>query len=267
MSRDVGGEVHPSAIVHDGARIGDNVRIGPFCIVGPDVEVADDVVLQSHVIIEGRTRIGAGTTVFPHAVLGAPPQDISYRGDDTSVEIGSNCIIREHVTVHRGTSHGRGVTRIGDDCYLMVGAHIAHDCQIGNHVVVVNCVALAGHVTVGDHAIISGLTGVNQRTRIGAHAFIGGMSSIVADVIPFAAASGNRAELAGLNIVGLKRRGFDRPTIHALRAAYQAIFNGVGTLKERVDTVAVDFADVPSVMHIVDFVRSGGDRPLTRPRE
>lgn len=263
----MGGEVHPSAIIENGARIGGNVTIGAFCLVGRDVEIADDAVLQSHVVIEGRARIGAGTRIFPHAVIGAPPQDISYRGEVTSVEIGANCIIREHVTVNRGTAHGRGVTLVGDDCYLMVGAHIAHDCQIGNHVVIVNGVALAGHVAIGDHAIISGLTGVHQRTRIGAHAFIGGMSSIVADVIPFAAASGNRAELAGLNIVGLKRRGFDRPTIHALRAAYQAIFNGVGTLQERVDTVSVDFSDVAPVMEIVDFVRAGGDRPLTRPRE
>jgi len=260
-------EIHPSAIAEDGARIGDNVRIGPFCVIGSEAEIADDVVLDSHVVIDGRTRIGAGTRIFPHAVIGAPPQDISYRGDTTTVEVGSNCIIREHVTIHRGTSHGRGITKVGDDCYLMVGAHIAHDCEIGNHVVIVNNVALAGHVTIGNHAILSGLTGVHQRTRIGAHAFIGGMSSIVADVIPFAAASGNRAELAGLNIVGLKRRGFDRPTIHALRAAYQAIFNSIGTLQERVDTVAVDFADVPQVMEIVEFIQAGGDRPLTRPRE
>jgi UDP-N-acetylglucosamine acyltransferase len=263
----VAGEIHPSAIAEDGARIGDNVRIGPFCVIGSEAEIADDVVLDSHVVIDGRTRIGAGTRIFPHAVIGAQPQDISYRGDTTTVEVGSNCIIREHVTIHRGTPHGRGITKVGDDCYLMVGAHIAHDCEIGNHVVIVNNVALAGHVTIGNHAILSGLTGVHQRTRIGAHAFIGGMSSIVADVIPFAAASGNRAELAGLNIVGLKRRGFDRPTIHALRAAYQAIFNGVGTLQERVDTVAVDFADVPQVMEIVEFIQAGGDRPLTRPRE
>jgi len=260
-------EIHPSAIAEDGAQIGDNVRIGPFCVIGSEAEIADNVVLDSHVVIDGRTRIGAGTRIFPHAVIGAPPQDISYRGDTTTVDVGSNCIIREHVTIHRGTSHGRGITKVGDDCYLMVGAHIAHDCEIGNHVVIVNNVALAGHVTIGNHAILSGLTGVHQRTRIGAHAFIGGMSSIVADVIPFAAASGNRAELAGLNIVGLKRRGFDRPTIHALRAAYQAIFNGVGTLQERVDTVAVDFADVPQVMEIVEFIQAGGDRPLTRPRE
>lgn len=261
------GRIHPSAIVEDGAQIGNDVAIGAFCLVGKEAEIGDRVVLHSHVVIEGQTQVGAGTQVFPYAVIGAPPQDIGYRGEPSKVEIGSNCIIREHVTVHRGTARGTGQTRVGDSCYLMVGVHVAHDCDIGSHVVIVNNVSLAGHVTIGDHTIISGMTGVHQRSRIGPHAFIGGLSAIDTDVIPYAIALGNRAELAGLNIVGMKRRGFDRPTIHALRAAYQAIFNGVGTLQERVDTVAVDFADVPQVMQIVDFIRAGGDRPLTKPRE
>ena len=263
----MGSGIHPSAIVEEGARIGSDVAVGPFCSIGSEVELSDGVVLHSHVVVDGRTRIGSGTQIFPYAVIGAPPQDIGYRGEPSSVEIGSNCIIREHVTVHRGTARGTGVTRVGDNCYLMVGVHVAHDCDIGSHVVIVNNVSLAGHVTIGDHTIISGMTGVHQRSRIGPHAFIGGLSAIDTDVIPYAIALGNRAELAGLNIVGMKRRGFDRPTIHALRAAYQAIFNGVGTLQERVDTVAVDFADVPQVMQIVDFIRAGGDRPLTKPRE
>jgi UDP-N-acetylglucosamine acyltransferase len=263
----VGSGIHPSAIVEEGARIGSDVAVGPFCSIGSEVELSDGVVLHSHVVVDGRTRIGSGTQIYPYVVLGAPPQDIAYRDEATSVEIGSNCIIREHVTVHRGTARGTGVTRVGDSCFLMVGAHIAHDCDVGSHVVIVNNVSLAGHVTIGDHAIISGMTGIQQRSRIGSHAFIGGLTSIVADVIPFAIAFGNRAELAGLNIVGLKRKGFDRQTIHALRAAYQAIFNGVGTLQERVDTVAIDFANVPQVMQIVDFIRAGGDRPLTRPRD
>lgn len=260
-------DIHSSAIIADGARVGKNVSIGAHCIIGPEVVIDDDVLLHSQIVIEGKTRIGSGTQVMPFAVIGAPPQDISYGGEATSVEIGSNCVIREHVTVHRGTARGRGLTTVGDNCYLMVGAHVAHDCELGKHVVIVNNVALAGHVAVGDHAIVSGLTGVHQHLRIGAHAFIGGMSSVVGDVIPFAAATGNRAELAGLNIIGLKRRGFDRPTIHALRAAYQAIFNGVGTLQDRVDTVAADFAEVPAAMEIVAFIRAGGDRPLTKPRE
>ena len=260
-------EIHPSAIVSEGARIGENVAVGAYCTIGPDAEIEDGVVLHSHVVVDGHIRIGAGTEIFPFAVVGGPPQDTSYRGEPTSVEIGSNCVIREHVTVHRGTVRGAGRTRVGNNCLLMVGAHVAHDCEIGNHVILVNNVSLAGHVAIGDHAILSGLTGVQQHTRIGAHAFIGALSIVAADVIPFAAAVGPRAELAGLNIVGLKRRGFDRPTIHALRAAYQAIFNGVGTLAERVETVAIDFADVPPVMAIVDFIRAGGERPLCKPRE
>lgn len=260
-------KIHPSAIVEDGALIGKDVAIGAFSIVGPEVQIGDGAVIQSHVVIEGRTTIGAGTQIFSHATIGGPPQDIGYRGEDASVEIGSNCVVRENVTVHRGTAHGCGKTIVGDDCYLMVGAHVAHDCEIGNHVIIVNSVALAGHVTVGEHAIISGLAGVHQRIRIGAHAFIGGLCGVDADVIPFAAATGNRGELAGLNIIGLKRHGFDRQTIHALRAAYQAIFNGVGSIKERVDSVAIDFADVIPVMQIVDFIRAGGDRALTQPRE
>ena len=261
-------EIHPTAIVADGARVGKNVCIGAFCTVGPQVQIDDDAVLHSNVVVDGQTYIGSGVQLFPFAVVGTPPQDIAYGSEPTSVRIGSNCIIREHVTIHRGTTRGVGVTTIGDNCYLMVGAHIAHDCDIGNHVIIVNNVALAGHVAIGDHAIIGGLTGIQQRVRIGAHAFIGGMSSVVADIIPFAAATGSsRAELAGLNIVGLKRRGFDRRTIHALRAAYQAIFNGVGTLQERIDSVAADFSEVPPVLQIVDFIRAAGDRPLTRPRE
>jgi len=259
--------VHPSAIVADTARIGKDVSIGAFCTVGPDVDIGDGVVLHSHVVVEGHTRIGAGTSVFPFAVIGGPPQDTSYRDEETAVEIGSNCIIREHVTVHRGTARGRGLTSIGNDCFLMATAHVAHDCEIGNHVVLVNYAGLAGHASIGDHVIISGMSGVQQRARIGAHAFIGALSIVAADVIPYAAAVGPRAELAGLNIVGLKRRGFDRPTIHALRAAYQAIFNGVGTLAERVQSVATDFSDFAQVMEIVDFIRAGGDRPLCKPRE
>lgn len=260
-------EIHRAAIVADGAQIGHNVGIGAFCVIGPEVKIEDGAILHEHVVVEGKTRIGAGTEIFPFAVVGGPPQDTSYRGEETAVEIGSNCIIREHATVHRGTARGRQLTRIGNDCMLMVGAHVAHDCEIGNNVILVNNVSLGGHVFVGDHAIFGGLAGAQQRSRIGQHTFIGALTIVVTDVIPFATAIGPRAELAGLNVVGLKRRGFDRPTIHALRAAYQAIFSGEGTLSSRVDTVAVDFADVPAVMTIVDFIRASGDQPLCKPRE
>jgi UDP-N-acetylglucosamine acyltransferase len=260
-------DIHSTAIVADGACIGSKVRIGPFSTIGPEVVLEDGVLLDSHVVIEGRTRVGAGTRVRSFAVLGGAPQDLSYRDEPTAVEIGANCVIREHVTVHRGTARGRKATTIGANCFLMVGAHVAHDCVIGDHVIMVNNAGLSGHVTVGDHAILSGHCGVQQHARVGAHAFIGAHTVVVTDVIPFATAIGHRAELGGLNIVGLKRRGFDRPTIHGLRAAYQAIFNGSGTLAERVDMVADKYADVPAVMTIVDFIRAGGDRPLCTPRD
>jgi UDP-N-acetylglucosamine acyltransferase len=260
-------EIHSTAIVAEGARIGKDARVGAFSIIGPDVELEEGVDVREHVVIEGRSRIGAGTEIHPFALIGGAPQDLSYRGEATSVEIGPNCRIREHATVHRGTARGRGVTRVGANCFLMIGSHVAHDCVVGDNVILVNNVSIAGHVEIGDYTIISGNSGVQQHGRIGAHAFVGAFTGVATDVIPFASAIGYRAELAGLNIVGLKRRGFDRPTIHALRAAYQAIFNGTGTLAERVDTVAADFKDVPAVMMIVDFIRSGEDRPLCTPRD
>jgi UDP-N-acetylglucosamine acyltransferase len=260
-------DIHPTAIVADGARIGEGVHIGAFSIVGAEVELEAGVSIREHVIIEGKTRIGAGTELHPFALVGGAPQDLSYRGEPTAVEIGPNCIIHEHATVHRGTARGRGVTRVGANCFLMISSHVAHDCVIGDNVILVNNVNLAGHVVIGDHAILSGNAGVQQHVRIGAHAFIAAYTGVATDVIPFASAIGYRAELAGLNIVGLKRRGFDRQTIHSLRAAYQAIFNGAGTLAERVEAVAENFKDVPAVMMIVDFIRAEDDRPLCTPRD
>jgi UDP-N-acetylglucosamine acyltransferase len=260
-------EIHSTAIVAEGARIGNKVHVGAFAIIGPEVVLEDGVVVDPHVVIEGRTRIGASTRIHSFAVIGGAPQDLSYRGEPAAVEVGANCVIREHVTIHRGTARGRKVTTIGSNCFLMVGAHVAHDCVVGDHVILVNNCGLSGHVEIGERAILSGHCGVQQHARVGAHAFIGAHVVVVTDVIPFATAIGHRAELGGLNIVGLKRRGFDRPTIHGLRAAYQAIFNGGGTLAERVDMVAEKYADVPAVMTIVDFIRAGGDRPLCTPRD
>ena len=260
-------EIHPTAIVADGARLGADVRIGPFTIVGPDVVLEDDVVVQSHALIEGHTTIGARTTISAYAAIGGPPQDTSYRGEATKVVIGSDCIIREQVTIHRGTARGRGMTSVGNRCFLMIGSHVAHDCIVGDEVVMVNCATLGGHTEIGEHAILGGLSAIQQHCRIGAHAFIGGLSGITTDVIPFVSAIGDRAEIGGLNIVGLKRRGFDRPTIHALRAAYKAVFEGGGTREDRVARVAEKYADVPAVLMIVDFIRAGGDRPLCMPRD
>ncbi len=260
------GDIHKSAIVEDGARIGAGVRIGPYSIVERDVVLEDGVVIHSHVVVSGRTTIGAGTALYPFAAIGGPPQDTSYKGEPTTVVVGPNCIIREHATINRGTARGRGETRIGAHCFLMIATHIAHDCVVGDRVVLVNNATLGGHVEIGEHAILGGLAAIQQHCRVGAHAFIGGLSGVNSDVIPFASAIGERAELGGLNVVGLKRRGFDRPTIHALRAAYQAIFNGGGTRAERVERVAEKYPDVDPVMMMVDFIRKGGDRPLCSPR-
>jgi UDP-N-acetylglucosamine acyltransferase len=259
-------DIHPTAIVEDGARIGENVRIGAYSMIGADVELGAGVTIHPHVVVEGRTRIGASTEIFPFAGVGGRPQDTSYKDEPTEVEIGANCIIREHATVHRGTARGRGKTTIGDQCFLMIGAHVAHDCVLGEHVVLVNSATLGGHVEIGEHAILGGLAAVQQRTRVGAHAFIGGLTGVNLDIIPFASAVGDRARLGGLNLVGLKRRGYDRPTIHAMRTAYQEIFGDGDTLAKRVDRVAAHFANVPAVMIMVDFIRMGGDRPLCKPR-
>ena len=260
------GDIHKSAIVEDGARIGAGVRIGPYSIIERDVVLEDGVVVHSHVVVSGRTTIGAGTALYPFAAIGGPPQDTSYKGEPTTVVVGPNCIIREHATINRGTARGRGETRIGANCFLMIATHVAHDCVVGDRVVLVNNATLGGHVEIGEHAILGGLAAIQQHCRVGAHAFIGGLSGVNSDVIPFASAIGERAELGGLNVVGLKRRGFDRPTIHALRAAYQAIFNGGGTRAERVERVAEKYPDVDPVMMMVDFIRKGGDRPLCSPR-
>ncbi|HZP19852.1 MAG TPA: acyl-ACP--UDP-N-acetylglucosamine O-acyltransferase [Bauldia sp.] len=259
-------DIHSSAVVAAGARIGKNVRIGAYSVIGPEVVLKDGVNVHSHVSVSGRTEVGERTEIMPFAAVGGSPQDTSYRNEPTSLVIGSDCVIHEYATIHRGTSRGRGVTTVGSHVYMMIASHVAHDCVVGNHVVLVNQATLGGHVTVGEHAILGGLSAVQQRCRIGAHAFIGGLSAVVTDVIPFASAIGNRAKLGGLNIVGLKRRGFDRKTIHALRAAYEAIFWGDGTIARRVDRVAEEYAKVPAVMTIVQFIRDGADHPLCTPR-
>ena len=259
-------KIHPSAIVEDGATLGADVAIGPFCVVGPEVVLGDGVELVSHVSIAGKTEIGDGSKVFPFASIGHPPQDLKYHGEHSRVVIGARTTIREQVTINPGTEGGGMVTSIGDDCLLMVGAHVAHDCRVGDFVILVNNATLAGHVHVGDHAILGGLSAVHQWVRIGPHAFLGGLSGLENDLIPYGSAIGDRARLGGLNIVGLKRRGFERDSIHKLRAAYRMLFSEEGTLMERGADVATMFADEPLVMQVVDFVREGGDRRICMPR-
>jgi len=257
--------VHPSAIVEAGAKLADGVTVGPFCHVGPEVTLSEGVELLSHVVIAGRTSIGPETRIFPFASIGHQPQDLKYRGEASSLVIGARCQIRENVTVNPGTAGGTMETRIGDDCLLMNSAHVAHDCEIGNHVVIAAYVAVAGHCKIGDYVAFGGMCGVHQYVRIGAHAFIGAHSMIDADVIPYGMAVGNRARLAGLNLVGLKRRKFDREAIHSLRAAYRMIFSSEGTLKERVEDAATLFKDEALVQDVVKFITAANDRAITLP--
>jgi UDP-N-acetylglucosamine acyltransferase len=259
-------QIHPSAIVDSKAEIAASVRIGPFCVVGPDVVLGEEVELVSHVAIAGRTRVGSGTRIFPFASIGHRPQDLKYKGEPSELEIGSNNQIREHVTMNPGTEGGGMVTRVGNDCLFMASAHVAHDCLLGNNVIMANNATLAGHVTVGDYAFLGGLSAVHQFVRIGKHAMIGGMSGVEADVIPFGVVIGNRAYLNGLNIVGLKRRGFSRDDIHTLRNAYRLLFAPEGTLQERLSDVEDQFQSNAVVMEIVAFIRSDTSRSLSTPK-
>jgi len=261
----VSASVHASAIVEPGAQLADGVEVGPFCHVGPEVRLGSGVKLLSHVVVAGRTSIGPETRIFPFASIGHQPQDLKYRGEASSLTIGARCQIRENVTVNPGTAGGTMETRIGDDCLLMNSAHVAHDCEVGNNVVIAAYVAVAGHCKIGDFVAFGGMCGVHQYVRIGAHAFIGAHSMIDADVIPYGMAVGNRARLAGLNLVGLKRRKFDREAIHSLRAAYRMIFSSEGTLKERVDDAATLFKSESMVQDVVKFITAASDRPICLP--
>jgi len=259
-------EIHPTAIIEEGAVIGDGSIIGAFCSIGRNVELGNNCVLHSHVVISGRTKLGNDTIVFPFAVLGHIPQDLKYEGESSELLIGPGCQIREHVTMHPGTKGGGMVTRIGNDCLIMAGAHIAHDCQVGNSVILVNHSALGGHVVIGDYAIIGGLAAVHQFVRIGAHAIVGGMSGVDSDVIPYGSVMGDRAHLAGLNLVGLKRRDFTRDQIHELQKAYRLLFGQEGTFQERLDDVDELFRDNKLVQELVTFARIDSPRSLTRPQ-
>lgn len=258
--------IHPTAIVEDGAVLADDVVVGPFSVVGAGVRIGAGSILHSHVAVVGDTEIGTGAKIFPFASVGHQPQDLKFAGEASRLRIGRNALIRENVTINPGTSGGGLMTEIGDDCALLAGAHVAHDCRIGNHVVLVNNVMVAGHCTVGDYAILGGGAAVHQWVRIGPHAFVGGLSGLENDLIPFGLAIGNRAHLGGLNIVGLRRRTFPRDEIHALRRAYRLLFADEGTLKERVEDVATEFGGVGLVQEIIAFIRAGGDRAVCTPR-
>ena len=258
--------VHPTAIVHDGAKLGPGVEIGPYCIVGPAVTLGAGVRLLSHVVVEGVTEIGEQCEVHPFANLGGPPQHLAHRGEPTRLVVGARNVIREHMTMHTGTAGGRGVTTVGSDCLFMVGSHIAHDCIIGDHVVLANNAAIGGHVQIGDHVFMGGLSAAHQHTRIGRHAFVGGLAPVTKDVIPYALV-GNDAHLVGMNLVGLKRRGFSRETISDLRTAYRLLFAEEGAFSERVEDVARVFGQSPEVSEVIAFIRADANRPLCQPKD
>jgi UDP-N-acetylglucosamine acyltransferase len=260
-------DIHATAIIEDGARIGDGVKIGPYSHIGPHVELGAGCELHSHVVIAGRTKIGARTRIYPFASLGHPPQDLKYKGEPSTLTIGEDCLIREGVTMNPGTEGGGMKTVVGSRCAFLAQAHVGHDCMVGDNVILSNNVMLAGHVTVGDFVIMSGGSAVAQFHRIGAHAFVGGLTGVRGDLIPYGLATGDWARLEGLNLVGLKRRNFERDDVNALRRAYRLLFADEGTLAERINDVAEEFAAVAVVQEVVDFLRSADGRAICVPRE
>ncbi len=259
------GNIHPSAIVEPGAKIDPTARVGPFCVVGPQVTLGPDVELRNHVVVSGRTTIGQGTVLFPFAAIGEIPQDLKFKGEPSQLIIGKRNQIREHVTMNGGTEAGGGVTRVGDDCLFMAGSHVAHDATIGNHVVLVNSVAIAGHCVLGDDVIVGGLSGVHQFVRIGRGAIIGAVTMVTKDVIPYGLVQGPRGELDGLNLVGLKRRGVGRSDITALRAAFQMLAQGEGSFESRAQRLEEE-TNSDYVREIASFITSGSDRRILMPR-
>ena len=259
------GSIHPAAVVAEGAQIGDGCRIDAFAVIGPEVVLGAGVEVKSHAVVTGWTEVGAGTVVFPFACVGEVPQDLKYRGERTRLVVGERCRIREGATLNTGTAGGGGVTRVGDDCLLMTGAHIGHDAQLGHRIVLANQVAIAGHCQIGDDVIIGGLSGVHQWVRIGRGAIIGAVTMVTHDVMPHGLVQGPRGELEGLNLVGLKRRGVDRAEITALRAAYQALAAGEGSFQERARALA-GATQSPLVAEICAFILTDSDRSFLTPK-
>ena len=257
--------IHSSAIVEDGAVLGADVTIGAFAQIGPNTVLGDGVRVHAHAVVTGHTTIGAGTEVHPFAVLGAPPQHLGYKGEPTKLLIGTNNQIREHVTMHPGTVQGHGETRVGDNGLFMVGSHVAHDCTVHDNVIMANNATLGGHIEIGSFVFLGGLSAIHQYCRVGAYSFLGGGGILTTDVIPYGSAFGNHAKLEGLNIVGMKRRGMSRETIHAIRSVYRMLFAEEGTLKERLEDATNLFKDIPEAMTIIDFMRADAERPLCLP--
>jgi UDP-N-acetylglucosamine acyltransferase len=255
--------IHPTAIVHPKARIAENVEIGPYAVIGEHVSIGTGTKVASHVVIDGWTTIGERNQIHPFSSIGTPPQDIGYRNEETFVIIGDDNVIREFATIHRATTKADRKTEIGNKNFLMSYIHVAHDCKLGNHIIMANNAAFGGHVTVDDHAVLGALVGIHQFVRIGAYSMIGGQSAIVLDVPPYVNATGNRAQLYGLNIVGLKRKGFSDAVISDLKKAYKIIFRSGLTLEEAFKKAIEEFPDSQEVRLLVDFMKNSR-RGVTR---
>lgn len=265
MSISDSARVHPSSIVEEGAVIGANVTIGPFCFIGAKVRIGEGTEIKSHVVIEGNTTIGVGNRIFPQVALGCEPQNVQYKGEDTQLFIGDNCLIREGVTMHPGMPTHGGKTTVGNNSLFLAYSHVAHDCHVGSNVIISNNVMLAGHVSVGDRVIMGGGAAVHQFTRIGHHAFIGGLSAVSHDVIPYGMLNGNPGFLAGLNIIGMQRSGMERREIHAVRAAYKMIFSPDSPLKENVKRLKEQGTNNPVIADILAFIDSESERAFSSP--
>lgn len=256
--------IDPLARVAPGAQLGSGVVVGPFCSVGPDVTLCDGVVLRSHVVVDGKATIGPRTEIHAFASIGGPPQDLSYRGEPTEVIVGADCIIRESVTINRG-SQKKGMTRVGDRCFMMALSHVAHDCTVGDQVIFANGATLGGHVEVGTSVFLGGLCGVHQHSRIGDFAMVGGLTGVKEDIIPFGmafGANGVSGELIGINVVGMKRRGVSRDDLRAVKSCYDALFYASGTFAERLAAATSRYADHPVAGRIIAFLAGNEKRPI-----
>ena len=257
--------IHPTAIIADGAKIGAHVAIGPYSVIGENVVIGDHCTLHSHVVIDGHTTLGQNNEIYPFAVIGKAPQHTKFHGEASTLVIGDRNVIREHVTMHPGTEVGTMTTVVGDDNMFFVGCHVAHDCIVGNSTIITNDAMLGGHVEIGDFAYVGGNSAIKQFVRIGQYAMVGGMTGVTADVIPFGNVFGPKAALVGLNLIGLKRRGFGKDEISAIRRAYRMLFADEGTFSERLVEVEQDYGDIDLVASVLRFIKEGGDNPLCHP--
>ncbi|NEX45101.1 acyl-ACP--UDP-N-acetylglucosamine O-acyltransferase [Pseudotabrizicola algicola] len=265
MSIDPSARIHPMAVVEPGAVIGAGAEVGPFAVIGAEVRLGPGVVVKSHAVVTGWTEVGEGTVIYPFACVGEVPQDLKFKGERTRLFVGARCKIREGATLNTGTEGGGGVTRVGDDCLLMTGAHVGHDAIVGNRVVLANQAAIAGHCQIGDDVIVGGLSGVHQWVRVGRGAIIGAVTMVTNDVLPHGLVQGPRGVLDGLNLVGLKRRGVERAEITALRAGYQMLAQGEGSFLDRARRLA-DETDSAHVREMTDFILSASDRSFLTPK-